>query len=31
MTEMNKTWVLRHRPVGDVKETDLELVEAVSG
>jgi NADPH-dependent curcumin reductase len=28
MTEMNKTWVLRHRPVGDVKETDLELVEA---
>ncbi|WP_373006529.1 NADP-dependent oxidoreductase [Hyphomonas sp.] len=25
---MNKTWVLRHRPVGDVKETDLELVEA---
>ena len=28
MTEMNKTWVLRHRPVGEVKETDLELVEA---
>jgi len=28
MTEMNKTWMLRHRPVGDVKETDLELVEA---
>ena len=28
MTEMNKTWVLRHRPVGNVKETDLELVEA---
>jgi hypothetical protein len=25
---MNKTWMLRHRPVGDVKETDLELVEA---
>jgi len=24
----NKTWVLRHRPVGDVRETDLELVEA---
>jgi NADPH-dependent curcumin reductase CurA len=31
MTEMNKTWVLRHRPVGDVKETDLELVEAPLG
>ncbi|MEQ9435806.1 NADP-dependent oxidoreductase [Hyphomonas sp.] len=28
MTEMNKTWVLRARPVGDVKESDLELVEA---
>ena len=24
----NKTWVLRHRPVGDVRDTDLELVEA---
>ena len=28
MTEMNKTWILRARPVGEVKETDLELVEA---
>lgn len=28
MTEMNRTWVLRARPVGDVKESDLELVEA---
>ena len=28
MTEMNKTWILRARPVGEVKESDLELVEA---
>ncbi|MFH1518863.1 MAG: NADP-dependent oxidoreductase, partial [Pseudomonadota bacterium] len=28
MTQMNKTWVLRARPVGDIKESDLELVEA---
>lgn len=28
MTEMNHTWILRRRPVGDVKDTDLELVEA---
>ena len=27
MTEMNKVWVLRSRPVGDVAEGDLELVE----
>ena len=27
MTEMNRTWVLRHRPVGEIKEGDLELVE----
>lgn len=27
MTEMNKTWVLRNRPVGEIKEGDLELVE----
>lgn len=27
MTEMNKVWILRARPVGDVQETDLELVE----
>ena len=28
MTEMNKSWVLRQRPVGDLKEGDLELVES---
>ena len=28
MTETNKTWILKSRPVGDVKEGDLELVEA---
>ncbi|MAN47492.1 MAG: NADP-dependent oxidoreductase [Alphaproteobacteria bacterium] len=27
MTEMNKTWILRKRPEGEVKEGDLELVE----
>ncbi len=27
MTEMNKVWILRQRPVGEVSETDLELVE----
>lgn len=27
MTETNKTWILRHRPVGEVKDSDLELVE----
>jgi len=27
MSDVNRTWVLRHRPVGDVKEGDLELVE----
>ena len=27
MSEMNQTWVLRQRPVGDIKEGDLELVE----
>ena len=26
--EMNKTWVVRKRPVGDLKEGDLELVES---
>jgi NADPH-dependent curcumin reductase len=26
--EMNQTWVLRKRPVGDLKEGDLELVES---
>ena len=26
--EMNKTWVLRKRPVGDIKQGDLELVES---
>ena len=31
MTETNRTWVLRNRPVGDVKEGDLELVEAPLG
>lgn len=25
---MNKTWILRHRPVGDIRESDLELVAA---
>lgn len=28
MTETNKTWILRKRPVGDVKPGDLELVES---
>ena len=28
MTEMNKTWILRKRPEGEVKEGDLELVES---
>jgi NADPH-dependent curcumin reductase CurA len=28
MTETNKTWVLRSRPVGDIKDGDLELVES---
>lgn len=27
MSEMNQTWVLRHRPVGEIKEGDLEIVE----
>lgn len=27
MSEMNKVWVLRARPVGEVQESDLELVE----
>jgi hypothetical protein len=27
----NKTWILRHRPVGDIKETDLELVTSELG
>ena len=27
MSEMNRTWVLRHRPVGEIREGDLELVE----
>ncbi|MEM1105351.1 MAG: NADP-dependent oxidoreductase [Pseudomonadota bacterium] len=27
MTEFNKVWVLRRRPVGDVAEGDLELIE----
>lgn len=28
MSDMNKTWVLRQRPVGEVSEGDLELVES---
>lgn len=28
MTEMNRSWVLRQRPEGDLKEGDLELVES---
>ncbi|WP_273240699.1 NADP-dependent oxidoreductase [Hyphomonas atlantica corrig.] len=28
MAELNKSWILRQRPVGDLKEGDLELVEA---
>ncbi|KJS25440.1 MAG: NADP-dependent oxidoreductase [Hyphomonadaceae bacterium BRH_c29] len=27
MSEMNQTWVLRHRPVGEIKAGDLEIVE----
>ena len=27
MSEMNRTWVLRRRPVGEIREGDLELVE----
>ena len=27
MAELNKSWILRQRPVGDLKEGDLELVE----
>ncbi|WP_291076917.1 NADP-dependent oxidoreductase [Hyphomonas sp.] len=28
MAEVNKSWILRQRPVGDLKEGDLELVES---
>ncbi len=28
MADMNQTWVLRARPVGDIKDSDLELVES---
>jgi NADPH-dependent curcumin reductase CurA len=28
MTISNQTWVLRHRPVGDIKDSDLELVDS---
>ncbi len=31
MSDTNKTWVLRARPVGDIKESDLELVESPMG
>jgi NADPH-dependent curcumin reductase CurA len=31
MTTSNQTWVLRHRPVGDIKDTDLEFVESPLG
>ena len=27
MSEMNRIWVLRHRPVGEIREGDLEIVE----
>ncbi|MEM1403401.1 MAG: NADP-dependent oxidoreductase [Pseudomonadota bacterium] len=27
----NQTWILRNRPVGDISETDLELVESAMG
>jgi NADPH-dependent curcumin reductase len=28
MGEMNRTWVLRHRPVGEIRQGDLQLEES---
>ena len=28
MTTMNRRWILRQRPIGDIKDSDLQLVEA---
>ena len=28
MTTMNRRWILRERPIGDIKDSDLQLVEA---